>query len=294
MNKWKWLPRVPLWLRCLFAGTVASADAWVCSVWVYPNDFAPDGVQGVATLLQEVTGVSVGVFLVLLNAPLFVFAFTRLSPSYAVKSAVYVLSFAASSLGIRMLKNVLPVWEVRAESVETLLLIAMGYGLFNGTAYVFTVLTGGSTGGTDILAQLIGFYRPRYNTVWILFLMKLVIAVSSFFVYGMRILPVLVSIVCALFGSLLSDAVFKGQSTALKFEIITDKPFELAAEIMEKLAHGCTALSGKGMYGGKEKTLLICVVANRQKYDMESILSRYDDAFSYCYAVKATYGSFDF
>ncbi len=231
----------------------------------------------------------------LINIPLLLFAFIRLSKMYAVKNMLYVLSFSGVSVLLKLIIDAfgLDFMEYKTENTEILFAIAIGYGVFNGIVYALTVMMGGSTGGTDILAQIINYYKPHYNVVWILFAIKVCISVSSFFVYGRRITPVLVSIVCALACSTICDTIFKGQATALKFEIITSRPNELAKELMNELEHGCTMLNATGMYENQPRTVLICIVNKRQRRQTESIINRYPDAFAYCCPVKATYGYFD-
>ncbi len=274
---------------------LALLDAVIATLLVYPNDFAPDGVQGVATILQALSGVSVGVFLLLINAPLLLFAFLKMKRMYAIRNLCYVLSFSLFSLICAALTET--AWfgslQFRAPNEEMLLLLAAAYGTFNGLVYATSILLGGATGGTDILAAIVTYYRREYSTVWVLFTIKATIAVSSYFVYGRRALPVIVSLTCSFLCTTVSDYILRGSATALKFEVITKNPRELSAELMRELGHGCTAIPSVGMYEGAERTLLLCLVNKRQRVDFELILEHYPDTFAYCYPVKSTYGYFD-
>ncbi len=281
--------------KCICISLMAALDAILAVILVYPNAFAPSSLLGVATMIQYLLGVRTGYQFLLVNLPLLFFAYFKLDRSHAVKAACYVGSFSAASL---LLQAVLEAFELQgavytADSPEALFLVAIGYGAFEGLAYAAVISMGGSTGGTDILAVGINRYHPRFNTVWILFALKISIAVASYFVYGRQLLPVIVSVVCGFAGSVVSDGLLRGRETALKFEVITDCGEALAAELTQKLGHGCLCVFAGGMYEEQRNALLICVVSKRQKYDFERILAGYPHAFAYCHRVRYSSGAFE-
>ncbi len=283
------------WLKCLYIALVASLDAVLAVIFVYQNEFAPTSVLGVTTMIQYLLGFQTGYQYLIVNAPLLLFAYFKLTKSYAVKNAFYIVFFSTVSV---LLQNIIAHFDLHrieyvADSTEALFLVAIGYGAFEGVAYATTVILGGSTGGTDIVAAGVNRYKPRFNIVWILFALKVTIAGASYFVYGQRLLPVIVSIVCGFAGSIVSDTVLKGRETALKFEVITENAEELARELMDTLEHGCTCVRSSGMYENTQNCLLICVVNKRQRYDFEQIIAKYPNTFAYCCPVKCTYGYFD-
>ena len=147
--------------------------------------------------------------------------------------------------------------------------------------------------GTDILAALINHKRPAFNTVWVLFTINAGVAVMSYFVYGREYFPVAISVICSLMSGFISDTLLKGASSALKFEIVTSEPDEVAEQIMRELKHGCTRLDAHGMYSGQRRAVLICVVNPRQRTDFEKIIAAHKDTFAYCTPITRTYGLFD-
>ena len=96
------------------------------------------------------------------------------------------------------------------------------------------------------------------------------------------------SYVCSKVG----DTILKGVRMAAKFEVVTSHPEELAAELMEKLKHGCTVVPAKGMYTNTDRSLLICVVNRRQVIDFERIVKKYEDTFTFVSTVNGTVGTF--
>lgn len=282
------------WLSYLIIVVLAATDALVSIVLIYPNDFAPVGVQGFVVMIQHLFGISVGYTYILINAPMLIMAFFVLNKGYSLKNLSYIVSFSAMTIIFQQIISNFDLNTVRfqADTTEKIIAAAVGYGIFFGTVYPLTVWLGGSTGGTDILATLINRFKPRFNTVWVLFFINTAVAIASYFVYGRRTLPVILSISCSLVSGLVSDSILKGDASALKFEIITDNPIQLSNEIMNRLDRGCTQVLAKGMYSGNQSSILICVVNKKQRFEMEKIISKYEGSFGFCTPVKSTYGLF--
>ncbi len=282
------------WLSYLIMALLAVLDSCVSIALIYPNDFAPVGIQGFAVMIQHLFGISVGYLYILINAPMLLAAFFLLKKSYSFKSLTYILSFSVMTVIFQRITSHfdLSFLEYRAQNEEQALLAAVGYGAFFGVLYPLAVWLGGSTGGTDILAALINRVKPYFNTVWVLFSINATVAAMSYFVYGRRALPVILSILSSLVSGFVSDYLLKGAASALKFEIVTSRPREMAAEIMERLDRGCTEIPARGMYSGAESYVLVCIVGKKQRIEMEKIISKYEGSFGFCSPVKSTYGSF--
>ena len=283
------------WLSYVIIALLAAADALVTIAFIYPNDFAPVGIIGFSTMIQHVFGISVGYLYIVVNAPLLVLAFFVLNKSYSLKNLCYIAFFSVATVVFQQAIRFFDLsWiEYRAATAEAAMIVAVGYGAFMGAVYSSAVALGGSTGGTDILAAAINHKRPAFNTVWILFGINAGVAVTSYFVYGRRTLPVILSVICSLVAGYVSDRLLKGASSALKFEIVTESPEALAGDIMHTLERGCTRLPSVGMYSGKQSAVLVCIVNKRQRFEMERIISKYVGSFGYCSPVSSTYGYFD-
>ena len=95
-------------------------------LFVFPNQFAPSGVNGICTMIQYVTGVSVGYLSLLVNIPLALIVFFKVSRPMAVRSMVYVVTF---SVGLLIL-----------DKVD---LSSIAYATDNGTSKILGPLTAG-------------------------------------------------------------------------------------------------------------------------------------------------------
>ena len=79
---------------------VAMLAALNYELFVFPNQFAPSGINGICTMIQYVTGIRVGYLSLLINVPLAVWCYVEVSKPVAIRSMVYVVVF---SLGLLVL-----------------------------------------------------------------------------------------------------------------------------------------------------------------------------------------------
>ena len=259
-------------------------------IFVFPNQFAPTGLPGFFTLLQYLFDLNVGYLTFLLNVPLVIATYLLVGKQYALKSATFTLVFST----LLVLLEYLPLerFAYFTESGTSTIMAPVAGGVVSGFCYGTVMRRNGSTGGTDLVAALVHRARPEYNLVWIIFSINAAVAVCSYFVYGFQIEPVLMCIVYCFATSKVSDTILKGFKEAVKFEVITDNPVELAAAIRTKLYHGVTELPAKGSFTGKDKTLLICVVNKREIVKFQRILQDFPGSFAYLTPVRETMGNF--
>ena len=278
--------------RYLAIALFAVAYAMVYEIFVFPNDFAPAGVNGIVTMIQYLFHFKVGYLSLIVNIPMLAVAFFVLNRSYAFRTLTFILVFSATLLISEQLGIAESEIVCRSEDVGGRLLAAIAAGLFNGFLYSMSVRMGGSTGGSDVVGEFIHRAHPEYNTVWIIFTINVVVALGSFFVYDFRYEPVILCAVYIFVNSRTSDAIFKGNRAAAKFEVITTQPEQLSRELIAALHHGCTVIRAEGMYTHSNRAMLICVINRRQVVDFERIIRKYDNTFAYISTVNGIVGNF--
>ena len=259
-------------------------------IFVFPNQFAPSGLNGICTMIQYVTGISVGYLSLLINVPLALWCYFEVSKPMATRSMVYVIIF---SIGILILDKMdLSFLHYATENGTSKILGPLVAGVIQGYIYSILMKASAYTGGTDFIASLIHKYRPDMNFFFIGFSLNVVVAAISFFVYGYKIEPVLLCILYSFATSTVSDKVNKTGRSAVRFEIITDDPEEISKSIIERLHHSATLLPGKGMYRGKEVNLLICVVNRTQAAALSAIIRDHPRSFAVMSPVSEVMGNF--
>lgn len=171
----------------LFTVTAALLVAVGMHVFVYPADFAPAGVDGIAAMLQTLTGVNAGVFTVLINLPLLVAAWLLLKRRYVLYTLLYTVLLSAFLLLLSRAEF------YRFEPTGDRILSAIFGGVGQGMTGIMLRI-GSSSGGVDIMGSILGRRLTGMPVERIISLISLLIVSASFFVYG-NLESVLLSVV---------------------------------------------------------------------------------------------------
>lgn len=268
--------------------------AFICALnyqlFVFPNRFAPSGLNGICTMIQYLSGISVGYLSLIINIPLALLALWKIGRSLALRSMLYVASFSVFLLLLQRIDLSRFAYET-ANGTSTILgpLVA---GLINGACYAFLARYSSCSGGIDFVASLIHKNHPEQNFFWITFIINVLIAISSYFVYDYQMEPVILCILYSFMSSTVSDRLLKSGRTAIRCEIITDYPQELANELISQLHHSATLLPAKGMYLGKETNILVCVVNKNQVAALTAIVRQFPKTFAILSSVNEVMGNF--
>lgn len=257
-------------------------------IFIFPNEFAPAGIPGIETMIQQKWGFPMSIMNALINIPLVILTFVIVDKGYAIKSGIY--SFFLS--GWMFLMEQFDLSPFIYQTANSPVLAPIAGGILCGVSVAMVLKRGSCTGGTDLVAELVHHYRPETKMVWALFALNASVAVLSYFVYGYQIEPVLLCLIYCFTISQVSDLMLKGWKEAIKFEIITQQPDELAQTLIEELGHGVTEIPAVGSFTHQHKTLLICVVNKNQIVAFQRILERFPGTFAYLHTVKETMGYF--
>ena len=281
------LKKIWTYLVIVFIGLVGAVNY---ELFVFPNQFAPSGVNGICTIIQHVFGVSVGSLSLLINVPLALLCYFKVSKPIALRSMVYVVTF---SVGLMILDHVdLSMFAYATENGTSKILGPLVAGIIQGYDYSILAKASAYSGGTDFISALIHVKHPQKSVYGLTFTMNVVIAVTSYFVYGYQMEPVILCILYSFTSSTVVERLVKSGREAVCFEIITDYPQEISDEIIYQLNHSCTLIPARGMYSGRETNLLICVVNKTQVAAVSRIVKRYPNTFAIMDPVSEVMGNF--
>ena len=277
------------WTYLVIVG-IAVMAAFNYELFVFPNKFAPAGLNGLCTMIQYVFGISVGFLSLIINIPLAIFTYLKVSKSMAKRSMIYVV---VNSLMLMILDNVdLSRFAYYTENGTSAILGPLAAGIIWGFGYSILVRTSATSGGTDFIAAIIHKYNPEKNVFWLIFTLNVCVAGISYFVYDFQIEPVILCILYSFMSSTVSNNQSKSGRSAVRFEIVTDYPNEIGDEIIHKLHHSATVLPGRGMYMGREVSVLICVVNKNQMAKLSYIVRKYPNTFAVMSSVNEVMGNF--
>ena len=257
-------------------------------LFVFPNNFAPAGLNGIFTMIQYVFGFKLSNASILLNIPLFFIVYFKVSKPFAIRAMTFLLSFSGS-LMLLDLVDLSPF--VYSTTISALLGPAVG-GMISGFCGYYMHVMGSCCGGTEYIAKLIHKKNPSFNFFTIIFALNAVVAVISYFVYDYKIEPVLLCIIYSYFSSSIRDNMNRKHQGAIRCEIVTNEGEKLGHEIIEKLHHSVTKIPGTGLYSGKGKDVLVCILNPAQLNELTKIVNRYPDSFVAVSQVNTVMGKF--
>ncbi len=273
---------------------VIAAVALIAAVnyelFVFPNQFAPAGLNGICTMIQHITGISVGYLSLLINVPLAIWCYIEVSKPIALRSMVYVVTF---SLGLVILDHVdISAFAYSTDNGTSKILGPLVAGVVMGYCYNVLMKASAYSGGTDFISAIVHHRNPAKSVLGFSFTINFFVAAASYFVYDYQMEPVILCILYSFMSSTVGERLTKSGREAICFEIITDYPEEISAEIIKKLHHTTTLIPAKGMYSGRETNLLICVVNKTQASAVSRIVRKYPNTFAVMDQVGEVMGNF--
>lgn len=272
--------------------------AFTYQLFIVKNNFAPAGINGIATMIQYKTGFSIGYMSLIINIPLCLLAYFFVNRDFAKKSLLFCLVYSFVYLGLQQLD--FSGFQYDAGGHDTIYPVIIS-GTLGGLIYGICARHNASTGGTDIVSKYISIKKPYLNFFWVTLTLNAIVAIVSFFVYAKPnstgsmsydYKPVCLCIIYCFISTFLGNVILQGSKQAYKFTIITTHADEISSEVLKTLRHGATKLSAIGAYKNEEKDVLICVVNKHQIVDFQNILKKYDNTFSFVESVSNTFGNF--
>ena len=250
----------------IFAGAVLYGIS--VAMFTSPNNVAPGGLTGVATMLNYMFSLPIGIMIFVMNIPLFIWGFIENGKGFLTRTLV---ATALVSVMIDVLTPILP-----AYTGDTILAAGFG-GVLNGLGLGLIFYRGGSTGGTDIIALNLHKHFPFISTGTIILVSDILVLLMVFFVYH-SIENVLYALLVIFISIKVIDAVSYGTSRGngkLMF-VISDNYEEVSANIMKNLKRGVTYLNGEGAYSGNDKKVIMCPVRPQEAYKITSGIKNVD------------------
>lgn len=245
------------------------------TVFVFPNSFAPAGIDGICTMIQDVFNISMGWLSLAINVPLLILTFIFLNREFAIKSA---LGAVALSIFLIVLRKMDLSWlYYHTDTGSSVVLAPIAAGTIRGILYALTLKLNASCGGVDLIAALIKRKRPYLNFMNIIFVINMLVAVTSYFVYGMKLEPVICSILYAFISSTTSNHIRAGENETIRFEIITSDAVSLCNDISQPLNQTATIMDAHGAYSGANKKVVICVIGKHKAPHLEDLMLKYTD-----------------
>lgn len=248
-------------------GTIVGSAIMAFGVasFLLPNQLSSGGFSGIATIIYYLLKIPMGTMIIVMNIPFFLSAGYRIGKQFFIKSLIGTVSL---SLFIDLLDKYPPVTTDR-------FLASIYGGVIIGIGTAIILKVGSSTGGTELVANLIKTYNPYISISKYLTIIDIIIVTLNVIFLGHIEIGLYSAIAIYLYGKLV-DIIFEGIYFTKLLFIISDKNQEISDAIVAEVGRGVTGLYGKGMYKNNNKLILICAASRRDVYKIKDLARKID------------------
>ena len=263
------------WRNFLVLLVAGCINAFGVTIFLAPVKLYDSGISGTSMLLSQLTSgnVSLSLFLIILNIPLFLFGLKKQGRAFTIYS---LFAVAVYSIAAWLITGVLPVDVSTASPLaeQDLLLCALFGGIISGVGSGLTIRFGGAIDGIEVMSVIfakklgisVGTFVMMYNVV---------LYIICGLVMDSWILP-LYSIVTYMAALKTVDFIVEGIDRSKGVMIITENPTDVAEVLMKTFETGATIMPAMGGYSKSEKHVIYFIVNRFQISRMRTLVHAID------------------
>lgn len=251
--------------------------------FLFPNEIVSGGVTGISMIINHYTGSPVGLMTIILNIPLFIFAFRSFGRRFFVSSLVGMV-LSSVFVDIMALSGF--------SATDDPMLASIIGGVVKGAGFGIVYLAGATTGGVDIIAKFLRRKYPQVNFGTLIMILDCVIIAVYAVVLG-TYESAMYSLIAMFVVSRVCDFILYGTDNAFICYVITEHSSELIKDILTGHLHrGVTVLEGQGGYSNQPKKIIMCVVKKGQMGEIKKLVRSVDNnAFFIVSDAKNVFGN---
>ena len=236
------------------------------NTFTLPNLIVPGGIIGISTVIHYYSGFPVGTMSLILDIPLFIAAFRFIGTKSTLKILItsFIFFLMPDITGLFL-----------PQYTEDILVAAIFGGVLGGLGLGIMILRGISTGGTDLLAQIINTRVKSISYGMMLTLIDAVVVIIAAIAFK-DINSMLYAAITIYITGIVLDRIANGFDSAKLVQVITEDPTELSQQIMTQMDRGVTLLKSKGAYTGTDREMVFIVVKRYELQRLKTLIRRTD------------------
>ena len=253
-------------------GMATYALGW--AAFLLPYHITTGGMTGMFAILYYLTKFPISAAVLISNAILLLISIKPLGWKFVVKSAYAAIALSSFlEIGQQMMTDEAGnLVQILGEGQDSMACV-LG-AILNGLGIGIVFLTGGSTGGWDIIAALVNKYRNISFGRALLMLDFLVIASCWPIFHDVRM--VVFGYVTLVVYTYALDMLVNSARQDIQFMIFTNKPNEISQRIISETSHSVTSMNGEGFYSRQEIKVLITIVHKREAVTILRLIQETD------------------
>lgn len=251
----------------IIVGTLIMTFA--INVLLVPNKLSTGGASGIATIFYYIANMPIGISVFLLNLPLFIISIVKFGFKFSAKS-IFTTVLLSIFLEVFKFQKIVDILNI------DLFISSIFGGLLIGISESIILKAGSSSGGSDLLSQIIYKLTSAQSISKIMLVIDTLIILSIVVVFR-NINLGLYSIVSIFISNKVIDIVFEGIYYTKVVNIITNKPKQIIDDIFVKLLRGATITEVKGAYTDKKYSQVTVIVSLPEIGTLKRIIRQNDN-----------------
>lgn len=239
------------------------------NMFLLPHKMTTGGASGIATILYYLSNIPMGITILAINLPLFVIAIVKLRKKFVIKT---IFSTVLLSVFLELFKYD---QVIQTTQIDLLMSCIFG-GIISGIGLSLTFKAGASSGGSDLLANIIYKLTKIQSLSKVLMGIEIVI-ISGVIICFKDINLGLYSIIALFISTKVIDVIFDGIYNTKVATIITKKGDQIVESILSELGRGATITNSIGAHSGEENTTITCVITRNQIASLKQIIRDNDN-----------------
>ena len=233
-------------------------------IFLIPNNIIDGGITGISIMASHLTGLSLGIFIFILNLPFLIVGYKQIGKTFALST---LFSVIVLSIGVSVFHPVSGITQ------DTLLATIFG-GIILGVGVGLIIRNGGSLDGTEIIAIILD-KRTAFSIGEIVMFFNLFILGGSGLLFGWD--RAMYSLIAYFIAFKTIDITVEGLDESKSVIIVSEESREISKAIMDRLGRGATFLHGEGAYKGDSTDVLYVVVSRLEIAKLKGIVHGFDE-----------------
>lgn len=254
------------------------------NLFLLPHKMTTGGASGIATIFYYLLNIPMGLTIMLINIPLFIFSIIKLGIKFNLKT---VFTTIILSLFLEIFKYD---GLIKVSNLDLFTSCIFG-GFIVGLGLAIVFKAGASSGGSDMLAQLIYKLTKAQSVSKTLLIIEMCIITAIIIVFK-DVNIGLYSIIAMAISTKVVDIVFEGVYYTKVVTIITKKSDKVIPAILNDLKRGATVTNSIGAHSKEEVTTITCIITTPQIAKLKDLIREHDSkALMYITTVNEAIGT---
>ncbi len=237
-------------------------------VFLIPNSIVGGGVSGAASLIELLTGLPAGIFILAINLPILAFGFKLMGWKFILNCLITTATLSGTTELLTLFGDI---------SITNNKILAGAYGgILQGIGIGFFIRYEMSSGGTELLGRLTYHVVPVFSiATHVAFFDAAVVILGAILLHDLE--NILYALILIFVSAKVSDLIVLGMNKAKLCYIITDKAEEISEYLVSHSPRGVTLIKGEGMYSKTEKGVLLTCVKVKQVVALKAWIKQLDE-----------------